>query len=245
MDKKNWSEILPAPELYFKPMPFLARNYDIEPSTSLHLSALDLVFCWGNLEQVAEFALKRQGFMNSDSGLGLEYPIRPEKAGLIRQCWWEYKPLKEPNSIGRSKYKVKIRKFYMPESIYLGALVGVLRSQGYVDLANAIDRTNIIEPVRVEYLPSIYDTFNYRFSEYSRECSDCLVMVLLLKDLLQTRALASSRQGFEGQNRLQLRYQDDATLLLSWANDTETTVSEFVYLEVLNRVLILHNLEPG
>jgi hypothetical protein len=195
----------------YKPTPYNSHRYRLEPTNWITEVSLKIVLCYGNLPTVARAALERQGFGETDRGFGLEYSTRADKVGFVRWWRWDWRERKDKTG----GYRIKTRKFYIPEPTYLGVLVGVLRAHDLILEANAIVEQMPCEEIVVEFIPSIYDYNNYRIEPYDREYRVCLVQILETGNLQQARDRPP--------------------------NYAELQVSEAVYLEVLDRLFELHS----
>jgi hypothetical protein len=196
--------------LSFKPTPYNLSSYKCEPCDWMTQVSLQVILCYGSLPIVARAALARQGFGETNRGLGLEYPTRADKIGFVR--WWRWDWHQRQNETGG--YRLKTRKFHLPERIYLGVLVGVLRAHDLVEEADAIAAQMAYDDILVEFIPSIYDSSNYQIDPADRDVRVCLVDILQMGDLKRSRDLV--------------------------VNYERLNVSESVYLDVLDRLIHLH-----
>ena len=100
--------------LTFEPRIHARNNYKVSPVQDSFIESLSLMLTWPNLPQLAQLAQQRSGYGNTDWGIGLEYPVRTERADQIRFWHWTLQPGKRP----------KTRKYHRPERDYLGTLAG-------------------------------------------------------------------------------------------------------------------------
>ncbi len=198
------------PQLLFKPQQRSAENYLLNPLTRQAQQALGVIFSYKDLPAIAKAALEKGEYANTDYGHGLEYPTRPDRADQVRIWRWEWRDRKGQAPEGRDQtHKIIRRKFYIPEKVYLGVLVGILECNGYILEAAKIRKAKTIEPVEVQYKPNIYNLGQYKLEPFSKEAYSCLGLALHLKNLEQTRGLAISRTSFQ--------YLDDDAFLYSYA----------------------------
>ncbi|MEY4529707.1 MAG: hypothetical protein RLZZ156_428 [Deinococcota bacterium] len=186
------------PKVLFKPSPKSAENYVLHPLTRQARQALGVIFSYKDLPAIAQAALQKGEYANTDYGHGLEYPTRADRADQVRIWRWEWRDRKGKAPEGRDQtHKIIYRKWHVPERVYLGVLVGVLECNGYMTQAAKIRDAKTIEPVNVQYKPNIYNLGQYTLEPFSKEAHSCLGLALYLKNLEQTRELAISRNSFE------------------------------------------------
>lgn len=201
-------------------------RYTIFPYHWTYRVALGLIESWPDLLQVADFAERRIGYGNTDSGFGLEYPTRPDRAGLVRFWRWNW----------RIKGRVKTRKFHFPEADYLATLAARLRQADLLGQAQAIENMHSGGLPQVQLLPEPdpYDLSNYGLrGEVCAEAFPCLRMILEQRDFALASARAAARQGFTLPDGSQLRYLSKARLGLVLHSGHNLEVAESLYLKLL------------
>jgi len=204
-------------------------GYTICPYAWTYRLALGLIESWPDLSQVAEWALRRSGYGNTDSGFGLEYPTRPEKAGLVRFWRWEW----------RTNRRVRTRKFHFPEADYLATLVALLRIRGFQSEAEAVARTALDALPVVQLMPSPdpYDLANYSFKEgYTHDVRQCMRLILDQRDFSLAAQRAVARKGFAVMDGSRLEYLGGGKLRLYLQRGHTQEVSEELYVHLLENV---------
>ncbi len=212
-------------ELSFVP----SNPYTIVPHKWTYRLALGLILSWRDLNDVADMARRRGGYGNTDSGFGLEYPTRPERAGQVRFWRWTW-PVK-----GR----IKSRKYYFPEADYLATLVALLKVRG-LDTQGL--ETQQLPQVRLEQTPDRYDISNYRFNQdLSYDVLQALRMILNQRDFALAKSRAQSRQGFSLEDDSRLEYQANGTIRLFLQRGHTQDIDEDLYLHLLDSTQSLHH----
>ncbi len=251
------------PKVLFKPSVKSFANYTLHPLTKQAEQALAVICSYGNLPTIAKAALNKGEYANTDSGHGLEYPTREDRADQVRIWYWQWRKRKGQGSVGSDQTdKIIKRKFHIPEKVYLGVLVGVLDCNGYLEEANLIRAAKIFEPITVQYVPNIFNETQYKFEPFSYEAQTCLRIALSLKNLQLSRELAMSRTGFEDFNayenqkenvpdefrRRAMRFENESIV---WEfskvesgkfEPTKQVVSESLYWDILEQILFIHAL---
>ena len=204
-------------ELSFVP----SYPYTIEPYKWTYRLSLGLILSWRDLNDVAEFARRRGGYGNTDSGFGLEYPTRPERAGQVRFWRWTW----------RVKGRIKSRKYNFPEADYLATLVALLKVRG-------LDTQGLESPqlpeVRLEQTPDRYDISNYRFNQHlSYDVLQALRMILNQRDFQLAKSRAQARQGFSLEDGSRLEYQNGGKIRLFLQRGHIQDIDEALYLHLL------------
>jgi hypothetical protein len=264
--EKDWGSVstmleIGQPTLTFRPNPKNSSNYSISPSTRQTHSALAVILAYGSLPTIAKAALERGEYGETDRGLGLEYPTRTDRADQVRIWYWEWRERKGKSPKTSNPHRLVTRKFHIPESLYLAVLVGVLEARGYTQEAQAIRAAKPLADVNVQYIPHPYSQDNYQLQPHSTKAQLCLHVALCQRDLARTRQHARKQSGFAVQDESWLmfyQYRTDETLTREWRfeNGTYTwhsvgsnfqpqtsTVSETMYLHILEQLLFWHGLE--
>lgn len=202
--------------------------YTIEPYKWTYRLALGLILSWPNLGDVADFARRRGSYGNTDSGFGLEYPTRPERAGQVRFWRWTW----------RLNGRVKTRKYHFPEADYLATLVALLRVLGLS--TDGLD-TQPLPEVELHQAPDPYDVSNYQFKQnFNYDALQAMRMILNQRDFALAKSRAQSRQNFSLEDGSRLEYQEGATIRLFLQRDLVQDIDEALYLHLLESVLKTH-----
>jgi hypothetical protein len=248
-------------KLIFRPNRSNSSNYQLTPSTRQTRSALAVILAYGSLPTIAKAALERGEYGETDRGLGLEYPTRPDRADQVRIWYWEWRNRKGKSPKTSNPHRLVTRKFHIPESLYLAVLVGVLEARGYTQEAQTIRTAKALADVGVQYIPDPYSQDNYQLQPHSTEAQLCLHVALCQRDFERTRQHAQEQSGFTVQDESWLmfyQYRTDETLTRAWQFENgkytwqsigsnferqTSTVSETMYLHILEQLLCWHGLE--
>ena len=144
--------------------------YTLRPSVWTYACALGVILAWHDRRAVARFAQERRGYGNTDSGIGLEYPLRPERAGQVRLWYWQWHP------------KMKTRKFHIPEADYLATLAALLRAHGEEAEAEEIAALQPLPFIEITCAPDRNNPTNYTITPFSYDAYHCLQLVLRPED---------------------------------------------------------------
>jgi hypothetical protein len=250
--------------LDFQPDLRYSENYRLEPESPSARQALAVMMAYGNLPVLAQAAVQRYGYGNSNYGHGLEYPTRPERVGQVRIWYWQWCKRKGPHPTSKNPHKIKVRKYHLAENIYLAVLAGVLEAHGLHSEAATIGEIMPLAAIAVSYQPNIYSIGQYKITPFATNTHQCLMVALALHDLPRSYALAQARQGFvfDDQSLLQLenyvpaairrrelRYAEDGKLhwlSSSLGGEAQTTaLDEALYLQVLEQLRQIHGFIPG
>jgi hypothetical protein len=223
------------------------------------MQALSVICAYKSLERVADAAIHRQGYGETDHGLGLEYPTRADRADQVRIWYWEYRTRKGPHPTCRFPYKIVTRKYHIPERLYLSVLASLLAAQGLHTESQAIQALRPLDSIDIRYTPLIYGPLQYKIEPFSSEAQHCLMVILGLHNLALTTRYANARQGFDWFEqstlpavpiaptffqRRSIQYSEDGTLTLrfyDWHQEPQVLVlNEALYRHVLEQVLLLH-----
>jgi hypothetical protein len=257
----NMQNPAPMQTLYFRPLPSDSGNYQIVPESTEARSALSVILAYGSLPVVAKAALQRGEYGETNRGLGLEYPTRPDRAEHVRLWYWQWRTRKGKSPKTTNTDRLVTRKFYIAERLYLAVLVGVLECRGYSAEAQAIRATKPLAEITVEYSTDIYRPGNYKIVPYSAEASLCLHIALIQHDLEKTRQHARDNTGFVASDNSWLNfhnyYNDELRRRelsvdgqhYTWHSGnrnfehTTTEVNRELYLHVLEQLLYIHGFD--
>jgi hypothetical protein len=238
-----------------------SSNYQLTPSTRQTRSALAVILAYGSLPTIAKAALERGEYGETDRGLGLEYPTRPDRADQVRIWYWEWRNRKGKSPKTTNPNRLVTRKFHIPENLYLAVLVGILESRGYKQEAQTIRAAKALADVSVQYIPDPYSQDNYQLQPHSTKAQLCLHVALCQRDFERTRQHAKEQSGFTIQDESWLmfyQYRPDELLTREWRFENgkytwqsigsnferqTSTVSETMYLHILEQLLFWHGLE--
>ncbi len=202
-------------------------GYTIRPPKWTYRLALGLIESWPNLLQVVEFAQRRVGYGDTNSGFGLEYPTRPEKAGQLRFWRWTW----------RNNGRVKTRKYHFPEADYLAVLLALLLQRGEHAQAHALESQGPLPEVHLEPVSDPYDLSNYRFhGDFTYDAKQCLRLILDQRDFALATARAVAREGFSVADGSRLTYLDNRLIRLFLQRGHTQDVSEALYLSLLEQL---------
>lgn len=197
--------------------------YTLVPPKWTYRLGLGLILMWKNLPQITRFAQERRGYGDTNSGLGLEYPTRPERVGYVRFWRWNWKV----------RGKIRTNKFYFPEADYLAALAALLRVHEKHEDAERIAAIMPLPAVELLPVPDPYDLANYSFNTYSPEIKHAHRLILEQRDFALAAKRAEAREGFTVPDGSGLSYLPDGSLLMHLAHGRTLAISEVFYLEFL------------
>lgn len=146
--------------------------YTLRPYAWTYACALGVILAWHDRSAVARFAQERYSYGNTDSGIGLEYPTSPERAGQVRVWYWQW----------GIKSKTKTRKFHIPEADYLATLAALLRAHGEEAEARTLAALQPLPFVEITCAPDRGNPGNYTITPFSYDAYHCLQLALRPSD---------------------------------------------------------------
>ena len=196
--------------------------YTISPHRWTYPKALGTMLAWHNLDDVARFAVERRGYGNTDSGVGLDYPKKEDRAGQVRIWYWDW-----------SHPKLKTRSFHIPEVDYLATLAGLLRLRGHVEQAEAIEALQPLPTVTVTNIPDPFYIGNYVLEPFTYDAYHALRLTLELRDFDRASELFQARETVTLPDGSGLSFPDDGTVFLTLVRGRTTQVSVELYETIL------------
>jgi hypothetical protein len=203
---------------------FIARcSYTIVPRKWTYRFSLGMIERWPDLRSVVRFAQERRGYGDTNSGVGIEYPVRPERRDDIRFWRWDW----------RVKGKIKTRKYHFPEADYLATLAALLRVKGWDEDAAKIAA---IRPLpKVDFLPVAdpYDLSNYSFHSWIPNMMDVMRLIVEQESFVLATERAENRLSFSVADGSGVDYLPDGSIELRLAHGRKKTMPEADYLRLL------------
>jgi hypothetical protein len=199
-------------------------KYTIVPRKWTYRFSLGMIERWRDLHSVVQFAQERRGYGDTDSGVGIEYPVRPERRDEIRIWRW----------VWRVKGKIHTRKYHFPEADYLATLAALLRVKGWDEDAKKIAAIRPLPQVDILPVPDPYDFSNYSFSRWIPDIMDVLRLIVEQESYALAMERAATRQGFVVADGSGVAYLPDGSLELRLAHGRKKMVAEADYLRLLH-----------
>jgi len=203
---------------------FTARcKYTIVPRKWTYRFSLGMIERWGDLRSVVRFAQERRGYGDTNSGVGIEYPVRPERRDDIRFWRWQW----------HVKKKIKTRKWHFPEADYLATLAALLRAKGWDEDAAKIAAIRPLPKVDILPVADPYDLSNYSFNTWIPDMMDALRLILEQESFVLATERAEQRLSFSVADGSGVDYLVDGSIELRLAHGRKKSMPEADYLRVL------------
>ena len=196
--------------------------YTISPHRWTYPKALGTMLAWGNLKDVARFAIERRGYGNTDSGVGLDYPERPDRAGQVRIWRWDW-----------SRRKIKTRSFHLPEADYLATLVGLLRLRGMVEQAETVEALQPLPTVTVTNVPDPFYIGNYALEPFTYDAYHALRLTLELRNFDRAAEIFQAHEAVTFPDGSGISFPGDGAAHLTLVRGRTAQVSIDLYEAIL------------
>ncbi len=198
-------------------------RYTLVPHHWTYLSALGTMLAWPYLSDLAGCATERRGYGNTDSGIGLEYPTRLERAGQVRVWYWDWgtRPL-------------KTRKYHIPEADYLAVLVALLRAHDRPEEADSVAALHPSLPeITVLREPDRFYIGNWTLTPFSWDAYHCLRLILETRDLEKVATSAATQSPLFLPDNTGISFLEDDTVLLTLTRGRTCQVPTPLFTELL------------
>jgi hypothetical protein len=198
-------------------------QYTIIPRKWTYRLSLGMIERWPDLRSVVRFAQERRGYGDTNSGVGIEYPVRPERRDDIRFWRWQW----------HVKKKIKTRKWHFPEADYLATLAALLRTKGWDEDAAKIAAIRPLPKVDFLAVADPYDLSNYSFHQWIPNMMDALRLILEQESFVLATERAENRLSFSVADGSGVDYLPDGLIELRLAHGRKKKMPEADYLRFL------------
>ena len=200
-------------------------RYTIVPHHWTYLKALGTLLAWHQLSDLARFAQERRGYGNTNSGIGLEYPTLPARAGQVRLWHWDW-----------NQKKPKTRKFYIPESDYLATLIALLRLHNCAEEANLVAALSPSLPnVIILPEPDRFYIGNWTLTPFHWEAYHGLRLILETRDFAKVSTHATQQSTLLLPDNSRISFPQNGTVLLTLTRGRTCEIPESLFTELLNQ----------
>jgi hypothetical protein len=195
-------------------------RYTVSPHRWTYPKALGTILAWPDLKAVAQFAQERRSFGNTDFGVGLNYPDRPERAGQVQIWRWDW-----------NRPRTKTRSFHIPEADYLATLAGLLRLRGLVEQAESVEALQALPTITVMGVPDPFYIGNYTLEPFTYDAYHALRLILEHRDFEK----AARKADITFADGSGISFRGDGTALLTLVRGHTAQVSVALYDEILTQ----------
>jgi hypothetical protein len=195
-------------------------RYTVSPHRWTYPKALGTILAWPDLKAVARFARERRGYGNTDFGVGLNYPERPERAGQVQIWRWDW-----------NRPRIKMRSFHIPEADYLATLAGLLRARGHLEDAMSVEALQPLPEITVMGVPDPFYIGNYALEPFTYDAYHALRLILEHRDFEKAAQKADTTFA-DGSG---ICFQSDGTVFLTLVRGHTARVSVALYDEILTQ----------